>query len=189
MRTYVLIIVFISFIFSSCKKEDPEPDPVACFTLSSTLVDINEVVISSNCSRNAYSYQWSDGDGNQTTISEPTFYYSEPGDYLVSLTAYSENGSKNHTVQETITVMQMYGSVSFWLSGTPAYGITTVTVDGLSRQITSYYSSGISGCDWEGCANFTLPTGTHSFYATDNIYEWNGTVTIETNTCLILQLQ
>lgn len=189
MKKSILFIAIALTVISGCEKENPEPDPIACFGLSSSLVDINEIVTSFNCSKNATSYQWNDGDGNQTTILEPTFYYSEPGNYIVTLTAYSESGNKTNTTQESIQVMQMLGKVSFWLSGNPAYYETTVTIGQFSETITHYYTNGPLDCQQNGCANFTLPTGEYAFTATDGVYNWSGTVNIIANECVKFQLQ
>lgn len=174
----------------NCSKEDPEPDPVACFTLSSSLIDINETISSSNCSSNAFSYLWNDGKGNQSTLEEPSFIYTEPNDYVITLTAYSESGNKQSTTHGSVSVIHMTGEVTFWMSGTPSYYITTVTIGQLSDQITLSYSNGISGCNVNGCANFTLPTGTYPYYATDGVAVWTGgSVTISANDCIRVKLQ
>jgi len=190
MKKNVLLIFVMAILLVGCSKEDPEPDPTACFTISSTLIDVNEVILTSNCSSNAFSYLWNDGDGNQSTLTEPSIHYPEPGDYIITLKAYSESGDKEDVAQESVKVIQMTGKVTFWMSGTPSYYITTVTIGQLSDQITLSYSNGISGCNVNGCANFTLPTGTYPYYATDGVVEWTGgSVTILANDCVRVKLQ
>jgi len=189
MKKNILFITISLIILIGCSKEESEPDPLACFTLSSTSVDLNEVITSSNCSSNAFSYLWNDGGGNQSTLKEPTFYYSEPGNYLITLTVYSESGKKQNTAQQSVIVIQMTGQISFWQSGTPAYGITTVTIGQMTNQITLDHPNGITDCNQTGCANFTLPTGDYTFSATDGTNNWNGSFTIEANSCLKFQLQ
>lgn len=110
-----ILVLFTSalFIMNSCEKK--EPDPFACFTVSSTLIDVGEVITTSNCSNNAFSYLWDDGEGNNSILPEPSFYYNEPGNYIVTLTAYSQSGNKQNTTQETITV-EVVCSGEFMLS-------------------------------------------------------------------------
>ncbi|TVR68770.1 MAG: PKD domain-containing protein [Marinilabiliales bacterium] len=45
-----------------------------------------------NYSRNAESYIWDFGDGNNSTAKDPVHVYLEPGNFTVSLTAVSEHG-------------------------------------------------------------------------------------------------
>ena len=82
----------------------------------------------------------------------------------------------------------MTGQVSFWQSGTPSYGITTVAIGQTTDEITVDYPNGINTCNESGCANFTLPTGTYSYYASDGSYEWSGSITIIANSCIKIKL-
>ncbi|MCF8463538.1 MAG: hypothetical protein K9G41_01750 [Flavobacteriales bacterium] len=76
---------------------------------------------------------------------------------------------------------QYTGSAVFWYNST---GTTaTVNVGGQTGYITQYYSSYDPGCGSGGCANFTLPTGTYSFYASSTFSTWSGNVTITKNGC------
>jgi len=189
MKKHLFIILSIIFtLITGCKKEDPEPDPIACFTLSSYDVDLNEKIYSTNCSSNAHSYLWEDGDGNKITSKEPIFYYDEPGNYVITLTAYSLSGNKQSVENQTVKVEHKSGKVSFWQSGTPSYGITEVTINNIIRYITSDHPNGINNCDQEGCANFTLLSGKHNFYATDGNYTWKDSVTIIADDCVKFQL-
>lgn len=190
MKKYFIIVSSILLLqFNSCKKEEPEPDPIACFLLSTLNADLNEVITSTNCSVNAYSYLWEDGEGNKSTLDEPSFIYDKPGQYVITLTAYSLSGNKQSVTNQTVTVEHKTGQVSFWQSGTPSYGITEIIINSVSRYITSDYPDGIPDCNQEGCANFTLPSGTYDYYASDGTYQWNGSVTIVANGCIKFQLQ
>lgn len=190
MKNYVFIISWILLLLlQSCSKEDPEPDPFACFTLSTYNADLNEVISTTNCSVNAYSYLWDDGQGNKSTLKEPSIYYDQPGQYVITLTAYSSSGSKQSVANSSVIVEHKTGQVSFWQSGTPSYGITEVVINNISRYITSDYPDGIPDCDRDGCANFTLPSGTYNFHASDGTYQWNGSVTITGDGCTKFQLQ
>ena len=86
---------------------------------------------------------------------------------------------------------QYIGEVTFWQSGSPSYGITTVYVNGVSSSITSDYSSGTPDCGTSGCANFTLEPGTYNYTAEESGLlgaTWSGTVTVTSNGCLTVKL-
>jgi len=76
---------------------------------------------------------------------------------------------------------QYTGSAVFWYNsaGTNA----TVTVGGQTGYITQYYSGYNPNCGSSGCANFTLPTGIYSFYASSTFSTWSGNITITKNGC------
>ena len=67
----------------------------------------------------------------------------------------------------------------------------TVTIYGQTGYITSYTANvTYTSCAVPGCASFTLPAGTYSFYATDNNgHTWNSnglsTVTVPANGCAV----
>ena len=65
--------------------------------------------------------------------------------------------------------------VTFWVE-TPVDLPITVNVNGQSRSITSYYSSGAT-CGYPGCATFLLPAGTYSWNASASSGTWSNTST------------
>jgi len=78
------------------------------------------------------------------------------------------------------------GDVTFWYNsgGTQA----TVIVDGKTRYITQYYPTYNPDCGSMGCANFTLPVGTYSYYASSTWSTWTGNVTVTKNGCSLMLL-
>ncbi|GAI76453.1 unnamed protein product [marine sediment metagenome] len=182
--TNFILVLFVSMLFTMNSCEKKEPDPFACFQVSSTLIDIGEIINTSNCSNDAFSYLWDDDNGNSSVLPEPSFSYNEPGNYIITLTAYSQSGNKQNTAKETITVEVMYGDVTFWCSE-GSYDVI-VKVGQLSDIITLNYSSD-PGCNATGCANFKLPTGTYSFTAEENTSwfpsNWSGLFAIKANQC------
>jgi PKD repeat protein len=188
----ILLAISIAFITISCsKKSDPAPvivpDPVACFTISpSASVMVGQNITATNCSSNATSYLWEDGDGYSSTNKDRNVSYVNTGTYTLKLTAQG-NGKVNITSQ-VITVSPAMGNVIFWENGSTPHNITTVTIDGKSAQITSSYSNGIVDCNQSGCASFYLPSGTYPFTATDGASNWSGSVTIGIGTCFKQQL-
>jgi hypothetical protein len=85
------------------------------------------------------------------------------------------------TTSKTITVIPATGSVCFYQ--TSNHGVITVTINGVSKNITVYYSLGISDCSAAGCAVFSLPPGSYNFTATNGSKSWSGTVVLGINTC------
>ena len=67
------------------------PAPVASFTKSSAYVCLNSPISFTNTSTGASSYYWDFGDGNNSTMPNPTHNYGSPGTFTVTLFAYSTN--------------------------------------------------------------------------------------------------
>jgi hypothetical protein len=80
-----------------------------------------------------------------------------------------------------------YGDVTVWQQTGSGFGITLVTLDGISSNITSEYATAPS-CGSSGCAVFNeLETGTYNYSATDGTSTWSGSVTV-TEGCTTLEL-
>ncbi|MDX2173291.1 MAG: hypothetical protein SFY56_09235 [Bacteroidota bacterium] len=62
----------------------------------------------------------------------------------------------------------------------------TVTINGQTGYISTYYGY-ISGCENNGCANFTLPTGDYNYTAKNALKTWNGVATV-TKYCTVIAL-
>lgn len=78
------------------------PNPVAGFTYSANLLEVSFT----NNSTNASQYLWDFGDGFSSTLVNPVHTYAAPGDYTVTLQAYS--GYCGYaTFSQVITVASM----------------------------------------------------------------------------------
>jgi len=68
------------------------PQPVASFVSNADSLDINSSTqfVFTNNSQNASTYNWDFGDGNLSTVANPSHKYSSPNDYLVTLTAVNQ---------------------------------------------------------------------------------------------------
>jgi hypothetical protein len=87
----------------------------------------------------------------------------------------------------TSCIKTKYGNITFWQQIGSGYGVTTVTIDGISSNITSEYNSAPT-CGESGCAVFNqLETGTYNYAATDGSAVWSGTVTIDEG-CTTMEL-
>ena len=82
------------------------------------------------------------------------------------------------------------GNQIVWSQIDHGCGPINVTINGTSRQITSYYSGGSSSlnCGASGCANFTLNAGTYSVVASCSSKNWSGTCTVTAGGCSSLRL-
>jgi hypothetical protein len=80
-----------------------------------------------------------------------------------------------------------YGDVTFWQATGSGFGLTVVSLDGVSSNISSEYGVAPS-CGSSGCAVFNeLETGTYNYSATDGLNTWSGTVTV-TEGCTTIEL-
>ena len=79
------------------------------------------------------------------------------------------------------------GDVTFWQQTGSGYGVTVVSVDGVTSNITSEYGSAPS-CGTSGCAVFNgLDAGSYNYTASDGSATWSGSVTI-TEGCTTVRL-
>ncbi len=67
------------------------PAPTASFTMANNCVCNNSPFSFTNTSVGASSYYWDFGDGNNSTVTNPTHTYTNSGTYMVTLYAYSTN--------------------------------------------------------------------------------------------------
>lgn len=80
------------------------------------------------------------------------------------------------------------GQVIFWTASDHGCGPISVSINGQSGTISSYYSSTPS-CGASGCATFTLDPGTYTYSATCGTYTWGSkSVTITANSCFKMKL-
>ncbi len=103
MKKLIYLIGFL-FLLIACSDDEEIISPKACFTYS---VDtgsnaMDKYVSFINCSENADDYTWNFGDGNISTETNPTHYYSDDNEFIVTLTA--SNNSNSDIATDTINV-------------------------------------------------------------------------------------
>jgi len=76
---------------------------VANYTSSADTVCVKDSVNFTNSSSNATNYQWNFGNGNNSTVSNPSTAYNTSGTYSVTLIAQNANGC-NDTINKIIYV-------------------------------------------------------------------------------------
>ena len=91
MKNYLkqLLLFIVVLSFASCSK------PLANFIIDRTEVVAPAEVQFENQSKNAVSYKWDFGDGNESTEASPTHRYLSSGNYEVTLVALDEKGKHN----------------------------------------------------------------------------------------------
>lgn len=113
------------------------PAPVADFSFSPSDPIAGETVSFTNLSSNATSYQWSSSPaGFSSTEENPSFAFSEPGTYTITLVATGPGGSDE--ISKTITVAAPAPVADFSFSPTAPVEGETVSFTNLSANATSY---------------------------------------------------
>ena len=96
---FLNLLIVIMFCFYGCYITHPEPHVSACFSTQYRTYEVEELIFLDNCSVNADRYRWEFGDGTMSTNVNPEISYYDPGEYVVTLTAYN-NASRD--VAETV---------------------------------------------------------------------------------------
>lgn len=191
MKKFCTILFALSAslcLFVSCEEE-----PVASFSVSSTLVGTNQNVSFTNTSVDADNFEWYFGDGASSTEANPTHSYSKQGNYIVTLIAYSKSGRMlDDAYKAYIWVLDPYKVVFHNPTYTPIritvtdYGTQTIPIDGsttfevytstpsFTASATETFSNGnplALTVSWQGTLELTNPTsdinlniGTNIFY-------------------------
>lgn len=104
-KLFIISLFFIASFFYSCGDDDPYyPPPISCFSTDYAEYAIGEEIWFQNCSNHARAYLWDFGDGYQSEVIDPRYYYTQPGLYQVTLTAYGFNNDM-HTSNLTIRIV------------------------------------------------------------------------------------
>jgi PKD repeat protein len=109
MRQFIIlsVIMLLSLFVVNCGKDKSSgpsvPDPVASFAESGATVTPATLAFT-NTSQNADSYVWRFGDGDTTTITDPTHVYNSHGDYIVILIAKNSTTGKTSTKSQLISI-------------------------------------------------------------------------------------
>jgi hypothetical protein len=117
-------------------------DPMASFTFTTT---DNADFSFANTSTNADGYSWDFGDGNTSSLANPTNFYSNFGDYTVTLSVF--NCGDTSTISDTITAYVVHTAPIidediFHLSPNPTSGIINIRTNITDFDITIYNEIG-----------------------------------------------
>lgn len=188
LQSSILTIITLAAItLSACQKQ-----PSAEFTTDKAEYTAGETVKLTNTSVDGKTYKWTLPDGQTSNAANVDYTLNEnQSDATLSfkLEALSKNGKKTDEASKSVTVKAAKGKVTFWQRTGSGFGITVVSINGVSSNITSEYSSTPS-CGDAGCAVFSdLKIGAYAFTASDGTSSWNGNVTITKDGCLTMELQ
>lgn len=84
------------------------PKDSAAFTLAPDTIQGGHTVTFSNGSMNATKYLWSFGDGDFSSLADPTHEYINPGTYVVVLTGYGPDGCPDTAVRDVYVTPEIY---------------------------------------------------------------------------------
>ncbi len=99
-----LLLTVLLVPFTSCKKDDPEPDVIASFTFAVDATDYKKVTFT-NESQNFSALSWNFGDNSAvSTETNPVHTYAAIGEYTVTLTATSEKGTYTDVFTAKVTI-------------------------------------------------------------------------------------
>ena len=107
----------------------------ADFTASPTAALVGQTITFTNLTQNADTYLWDFGDGNTSTLENPTHTYSAPGTYTVQLIATNSTFNASDTMTK-IDYITVYDSVNADFSYTVQN--MTVTFQNQSTGADSY---------------------------------------------------
>lgn len=176
--------LIMAVIFTACQKQ-----PTATIKVSSANPTAGQPVTFTSVSENADHVKWTFPTGQTSTSKQVNYTFMAGGIEIVKLEAFSKNSKKKDEAQITVAINPGYGNVIFWQDGIPSYGITDVTINGVTKSITVDKTS-IPDCGDSGCATFYLQEGDHYFSAQEQSGSsvWSGYITITTNGCLKMEL-
>jgi PKD repeat protein len=99
-----LLLTVLLVPFTSCKKDDPEPDVIASFTSVVDAADYKKVQFT-NESTNFSALSWNFGDGSAASAEvNPSHTYTAVGEYTVSLTATSLKGGSTDVFTAKVNI-------------------------------------------------------------------------------------
>ena len=133
---------------------DPSSPPITDFTSNTSSTCSGLVNFFDQSANSPTSWQWSFGDGNVSTLQNPSHIYTSSGSYTVELITINPFGSDTITYNNFIQVN---------LSNTPPTAASCTPITGIAGQLGSYgitefyfgNLSNISGGSSEGYSDFT----------------------------------
>ena len=188
MRHVIIALLFLSITMLDCGKDNGPstpsvPDPVASFTESGGTVS-PAIITFQNTSQHADTYLWRFGDGDSTTITNPTHTYDSYGDYMVTLRAENSstglydlelkqiNITPGRVFIEGIRIEEMpfsdeYGSGWDLFSGPDVYS-DLATASGTVFTLRSYYYLDVGPSDlpiqWSLSSGFEITNWSTAYF-------------------------
>ena len=101
---------------------------------------------------------------------------ADPLAYNFDLSASKDNGSCKYE-----------GDLMFYYN--TQLNVGTITINGQTGSITTYYPTTLPDCGSNGCANFKLPEGKYNYVYNDGSTNYNWTVDVYPNQCNKILIQ
>ena len=142
--------------------------PVANFSnnpISTCTGDVSFTDLSSN---GPTSWLWDFGDGNTSTLQNPSYTYNNNGTYNVSLTVTNTYGSDNITNSNLVTVNKPTAPI---VNGGANCGAGTVNLSASGSGVIHWFDAASGGTELGTGNSFTTPSisSTTTYYAEDHI--------------------
>jgi len=103
MSKAILIPAFLLLVSGGCYKN--EPVPVSSFAYKGTnSFTVPCKVTFINNSVNSFSWEWNFGDDSTSWAKEPVKIYNRPGNYLVTLRAYTQSRKEWASTAQTVVI-------------------------------------------------------------------------------------
>lgn len=150
LKTSLIWTLFLGALVGCSSDEGPEPNfrnsPIAKFSLENDIPFAGEELIFKNESEGADSYHWDFGDGNNSSVQEPTHIYESEGTYEVQLMATGPGGVDSITMSLDVEIAPFTGDLilrtqqeidEFGATGFERVKGSVTISDSLSGSITS----------------------------------------------------
>lgn len=183
MKNSLIVLLLISAIFSSCKKDEPTPKPKAEFTYN---LGTNGQVYFNNVSTDATTYSWDFGDFTTSSQKDLVHTYTKNGIFQVSLTATGNGG--NDVIVKSVEVTNIKGDLM-------VFNNTVTGTDAINIWVDEVYKGFINGRVYyltsPDCGNsnsvtvLQLSPGEHTVRGQDFLgtKQWQGKITIIGGKC------
>ena len=201
----IIGLVALSVLLTQCKKEDlipttPPPPPPAPTTgqgmfWAASDLGCGNITVTIGSSSGVITNYYNTSIPNCGAAYCATFTLT-PGTYSYTATCSSKTWSGSITITAgDCSKIQLTssgggsttGQGMFWIASDLGCGNINVTVNGITRTISTFYASAPS-CGASGCATFDLSPGTYAYSASCSGKTWNSNITITAGGCNRIQL-
>ncbi|MFN4083065.1 MAG: PKD domain-containing protein, partial [Bacteroidia bacterium] len=158
-------VILFSTSDNNCTNSDTiivevKPNATAGFTVNDVSCDPTRTAVFTNTSTNATSYLWKFGDGNTSTIANPTHIYATNGSYDIRLIAYTPFGC-NDTITQNVIIAPV-ASINF-----------NFDIQACSHDVNfNNLSTGLNTYEWDfGDGNTSTDFHPTHTYAAEGLYD------------------
>jgi PKD repeat protein len=99
----ILVPAFVMLISGGCYKNEPVPSALFSVTGSNNF-KIPCIATFTNNSVNSFSWAWNFGDDSVSALQNPVHIYLRPGQYPVTLRAYTQSRKEWSSLTQTVVI-------------------------------------------------------------------------------------